>query len=114
MSKENGFTMIELLVVVGIVGILAVTAVPLYRTWQQRAYGSEAAIMVKQILEAQIVYFLDHDKFFPEDDQTILITHDTPPNDEKIQQVSDALKLTITTGHFLDYSFGPLNAPGNE
>ena len=80
MNKQTGFTLLELLVTLSIVGILAGTAMPVYNTWQSRARGTEAAIMIKQIMEGQILYFLEHDKFFPEDeeDTSIEIYHNTP------------------------------------
>ena len=112
MKRETGFTLIELMVVIGIIGILAVTAVPLYHTWQQRAYGSEAAIMIKQILDAQTVYFLDNDNFYPEDNQPIDIYHNTPISDSKITDISTALNISIPTGHFLEYYFGADNTIG--
>ena len=103
MRGSAGFTMIELVVVVAILGIMAVTAVPLYHTYQQRAYGSEAALMLKRILDAQIMYFLDNDKFFPEAG-TKLVFHDDLPTKDEIRDIEEALKLTIPVGHFLDFN----------
>ena len=114
MQRQTGFTLVELLVVIAILGIMAATAMPLYRTILQRAYGSEAALMAKQLVDAQIIYFLEHNKFFPEDNETIIVTHGTSPHDNNIQRIKDALNVTIPVGHFLDYTLTPDNTPGSE
>ena len=91
------------MVVVAILGIMSATAIPLYRTYQQRAYGSEASVMLKRILDAQIIYFLENETFFP-NGGTILISHSDQPTKPEITQVKDALKITVPVGHFLDYT----------
>lgn len=103
MKKQAAFTLIELMVVIAILGIMAASAVPLYHTYQQRAYGSEAALMIKRILDGQIMYFLEHDKFFPEDGSSISIYHDDPPDKQEILDIKNALNILIPVGHFLDY-----------
>ena len=118
MRARGGFTLLELLAVVGIIGILGATAMPLYRTYQQRAYGSEAAIMAKRIIDGQIAYFLEHDQFFPEPsyggDNPIFISSNTSANDPAIADIYNALNITITVGHFLDYHLAAINTPGDE
>jgi prepilin-type N-terminal cleavage/methylation domain-containing protein len=116
MRRRAGFTVIELMVVVAILGILAATAVPLFNIYQQRAYGSEAALMVKKILDGQIMYFLDNERFYPDPGNSIQIYHDGTQkfngvdSPTVIQDTLDALKIKIPIGHFLDFQI--TNLPG--
>ena len=114
MQRQAGFTLVELMVVIIIMGTLAMTAVPLYRTIQQRAYGSEAKYMTKLIVDAQIMYFLANEQFWPVDNQAIEIYHSDSPSKAEIQRVEDALNVRIPVGHYLDYTLQSLNAPGDE
>ncbi len=104
MKSEKGFTLLELLVVIAIVGIMAATAVPLYRTYQQRAYGSEASLMVKRLLDAQIIYFLDKNTFFPNLGETVIIGHYDSPNSPDITRTKEALNIEIPVRHFLTFT----------
>lgn len=109
MKKERGFTLIELMVVVAILGVLGATAMPLYNTWQQRAYGSEAIVMIKQLTEGQILYYLEHDDYFPGSGDTYQVLKDgttlknAAADPDVIEDIKDALKLTITPNGRLDY-----------
>jgi prepilin-type N-terminal cleavage/methylation domain-containing protein len=107
MRNQKGFTLIELMVVIAIVGILAVTAAPFYQTWMQRAYGAEASQMMKKLVDGQIMYYLDHNGFFPLDRDSIEVYANDPPDKPEIADIATALKITIPTGHHLNYSIYP-------
>lgn len=113
MKRESGFTLVEIVVVIAIMGILASLAMPTFRTWQYRAYGTEATVMAKQILDAQIVYFLENEQFYPTS-VPIDIYHDDVSNDPKVLAVKNNLNIDIPTGHLLNYSFTADNNPGAE
>lgn len=60
---KKGFTLIELMTVVIIVGVLAAVAVPLYRGQVKRAIASEGSALVGSVRTAQRVYFAENDSY---------------------------------------------------
>ena len=58
-KKKAGFTLIELMVVVIVVGILAAAAVPIYRFAMSRAYSSEAKATMGTIRASELVYYTE-------------------------------------------------------
>jgi len=105
MKKQAAFTLIELMVVIAILGILGATAIQGLGTYRQRSIGAEAGIMLKQILDAEVMYFLEHNQFFPEPPQTtIQVFKDDPPSKAEIQQIKDALNVAIPVKHRLDFT----------
>ncbi len=58
--NQGGFTLVELMIVVIIVGILAAVAIPMYQGATERAKASEAVAALGTIRGAMRVYYAEH------------------------------------------------------
>ncbi len=54
---EGGFTLIELMIVVAIIGVLAVIAVPNFLRYQGQARQAEATYVLATIFSAEVAYY---------------------------------------------------------
>ncbi|EGV18224.1 pilin [Thiocapsa marina] len=59
-GRQPGFTLIEVMVVVAILGILAALAVPQYRTFSTRAKISEGLVLLGPVKLAVSEYYASH------------------------------------------------------
>ncbi len=59
-KNQGGFTLVELMIVVIIVGILAAVAIPMYQGATERAKASEAVAALGTIRGAMRVYYAEH------------------------------------------------------
>ncbi|MDO6060764.1 pilin, partial [Neisseria gonorrhoeae] len=65
-TLQKGFTLIELMIVIAIVGILAAVALPAYQDYTARAQVSEAILLAEGQKSAVTEYYLNHGEW-PED-----------------------------------------------
>jgi len=63
MRKQRGFTLVELMIVVAIIGILAAIAIPNFIKFQARSKQSEAKTNLKALFQAEKSYFSERDTF---------------------------------------------------
>jgi prepilin-type N-terminal cleavage/methylation domain-containing protein len=61
--QQRGFTLVELMIVVGMVGALAAIAIPNFLSYQARSRRSEAWVNVSGIVVAQKSYFAEKDTY---------------------------------------------------
>ncbi len=61
--QQQGFTLLELLVVVAIVGILAAIGIPQYSEYKKRAFDSVALADLRNAALAEEAYFLDQEEY---------------------------------------------------
>ena len=62
-TVEKGFTLVELMIVVAIIGILASTAVPAYQSYTIRSQVAEGLNMSGPLKNAVATYSIDHGAF---------------------------------------------------
>lgn len=62
-EKESGFSLVELMIVVGIIGILATMAMPKFQEFQSKAKMAEAKTTLSHLYTLQHSYFLENDEY---------------------------------------------------
>lgn len=62
-SKSHGFTLMELMVVVAIIGVLSAIAIPNFLRYQLRSRRTEGAVNVAAIRTAQVAHYGVNDRF---------------------------------------------------
>ncbi|EPH8851072.1 pilin, partial [Neisseria gonorrhoeae] len=91
-TLQKGFTLIELMIVIAIVGILAAVALPAYQDYTARAQVSEAILLAEGQKSAVTEYYLNHG-IWPANNTSAGVA--SPPTDIKGKYVQ---KVEVNNG----------------
>lgn len=85
-KHKRGFTLLELMIVVGIIALLAAIAIPAFSRYGYRARRTEGQQLLQHIASAQERYYSTHNKYT--DDPDNLGYDGTPTSDKGYYQAS--------------------------
>ncbi|ROU43602.1 pilin [Neisseria gonorrhoeae] len=85
-TLQKGFTLIELMIVIAIVGILAAVALPAYQDYTARAQVSEAILLAEGQKSAVTEYYLNHG-IWPKDNTSAGVASPTDIKGKYVKEV---------------------------
>jgi len=106
MKDQKGFTLIELMIVIAIIGILAAIAIPQFNAYRKRSYNSSAVADLRNAATAQEAYFVDESTYCSATSTLISSTYGL--------YLSDRVKFSIVSADASNYVMKSHHPSGSE
>ena len=106
-KNEDGFTLIELMIVVAIIGILAAIAIPQFSAYRQNAYDATARADLRNAATAQEAYFVEHEGYTQSAGRLVSASYG-------FAATSDKVVLTLRAASLTTYSMITSNVAGGK
>lgn len=106
--KTKGFTLVELMVVVGIVGILASVAIPKFMDASQKAKVSEFPTILSAVYTGEIAYYAEQGRYV-----TDLVTLRDSAGVDLLPTASRWFTYSLASSNLLSFTgYASVNSPG--
>jgi len=113
-KDERGFTLIELMIVIAIIGILAAIAIPQFSAYRQRSYNSAAQADLRNAATAQEAYYVDFQSYADDITDITGASYGFYTSENVVISISSAsqTRYTITSYHPSGSKTFTLTGPG--
>lgn len=101
---KKGFTLVELVVAIGILAVLTATSIPLVSAYRLKAEFLELKVTVKHLKDGLEFCYLENDEFYPEVSGTWMQTGEMTVESGEAAEMPEILH-TFTSGHKHKYVF---------